>query len=236
MHAIILAGGAGTRLQGRFPDKMKALVPILDKPFIEWQMEWLAQSGIRQVHIAGGLYSDQLKEWADTQSLDMTITFSVEPSPLGTGGALAYAARFIDSGPAFCINGDTLLPGLNLTEMQALLSSEPDFNTIIAVTKIDDAARFGTVKCQDNKVLAFEEKKVPGPGLVNGGVYLIDPAALQAHAPESAFSLEKELFPQWAAAGKIGCIQAPPPLLDMGTEKGYTKMVEWLKNKRHQQQ
>jgi NDP-sugar pyrophosphorylase family protein len=229
MQAVILAGGAGTRLQDLYPGIMKALVPVNGRPFVEWQIAWLREAGIQNIHLAGGLYSEQLKAWYDAQSLFKNLTYSIEPSQLGTGGGLAYALSKMPPGPTFCVNGDSLLPNISLNNMYTRLHAT-SLKAIIAVTAIDNAARFGTIRSENGYVTHFEEKKKPGPGIINGGVYLVRENVFDQASPESSFSIERETFPVLASRHELGCIEAEPPLMDMGTPEGLAEMSAWLEN------
>ena len=86
MQAIILAGGLGTRLRELYPDIPKALVPILGKPFLAWQIEWLRHGGATGIHIAAGHKASAVKDWLKTDPAGAGVTLSEEPQPLGTAG------------------------------------------------------------------------------------------------------------------------------------------------------
>ncbi len=112
---IILCGGRATRLAVLWPDRPKALVPVAGRPFLEWQMEWLARGGVRRIHLAAGHRGEMVIEWlhdwlSRTDSGPDMITCSIEPAPLGTGGGLRYAADRVEGDPVLVLNGDSLLP------------------------------------------------------------------------------------------------------------------------------
>ena len=112
--AVILLGGKGTRIAALHPDIPKALVPVLGRPFLEWQLDALSALGITRIHLAAGHLADRLSDWLSTalpprfSALD--ITLSVEPAPLGTAGALLHALPSLtpDASTLFVLNGDTL--------------------------------------------------------------------------------------------------------------------------------
>ena len=109
-HALILAGGFGTRIKSVVPDQPKALANVLGKPFIVYQLEWLIEQGITHVtlavhHLAGQLQSFA-REWSDKR---LVIDYVYEDEPLGTGGAIANAVfKQKIKGKILVINGDTL--------------------------------------------------------------------------------------------------------------------------------
>lgn len=231
LQAVILLGGAGTRIASLYPDLPKALVPVAGRPFIEHQLLWLARNNIRRVHLAAGIKADRLETWlaaprpSDLRNLD--ITLSREPSPLGTGGALRHLLPILPDAPAFLsFNGDTLTPNLTL-DLPA--PSAPSLAHLWA-SPVDDATRYGTLDLSpDGRVLAFREKSaVRGPAHVNAGIYLLPRPLLETIPSGRPVSLETECLPLWAASGLLLSQPVPPPLLDMGTPDGLAEMTRFL--------
>jgi len=230
MQAIILLGGKGTRLQGLYPDRPKALVPIAGRPFLQWQLEWLERHGIRDTHLAAGHLARTIRDWVSTAGRGNTLTISAEPSPLGTGGSLAFVEPFIRTDPFLILNGDSLLPNLDL---QALADTGQTPGTLItlAITRIESAGRYGTVEFDARKrVTAFREKSAHTGGWINGGVYLARRALLNHIEADKNLSLETDVFPALCAEGQLGVFLSKPPLLDMGTPDGILAMEQYLRN------
>ena len=110
MRAFILAGGLGTRLKPRFGELPKPLAPVGGRPFLARQLEWLAAAGVRDAVLCTGYGADAVRAaLGDGAALGVTLQHSGEEEPLGTGGALQLAARFV-TGPCLVANGDTLAP------------------------------------------------------------------------------------------------------------------------------
>ena len=107
MKAFVLAGGLGTRLQPRFGSLPKPLAPIGGRPFVTRQLEWLAAHGVSRAVMLAGHGAESMRETLGTRAGGVDLEWSVEPEPMGTGGALALAHAFVD-GPALVVNGDTL--------------------------------------------------------------------------------------------------------------------------------
>ena len=120
-QAVILLGGQGTRLAALYPDRPKALVPILGQPFLEWQLDWLRRNGVRRILLAAGHKAEVLDAWlAARPPDDLSITLSREPSPLGTGGALRHVEPRLETPHVLVLNGDSLLPRLQLSTLWKL--------------------------------------------------------------------------------------------------------------------
>ncbi|MBU4285436.1 MAG: nucleotidyltransferase family protein [Verrucomicrobia bacterium] len=230
MQAIILLGGKGTRLQGLYPDLPKALAPIAGRPFLEWQLEWLERHGIRDAHLAAGHLARTIRDWASTAGRGNTITVSAEPAPLGTGGGLKFTEPFIRTDPFLILNGDSLLPNLDLHAL-ADAGQTPGTLITLAITRIESAGRYGTVEFDARKrVTAFREKDAHTGGWINGGVYLARRTLLARIEPDKTASLETDVFPALCAENQLGVFLSEPPLLDMGTPDGIQAMERYLRN------
>lgn len=227
MKAFVLAGGLGTRLKPRFGDLPKPIAPIGGRPFLARQLEWLGARGVRRAVILAGHGADQLQAALGTEVGGVTLEWSVEPEPLGTGGALALAARFVD-GPALVVNGDTLAEADPWTlerdrwERGAIGS--------VALFRVDDATSRGRVECGDGgRVERFVEKDpaFAGPAWVNGGAYAFSPA-LWNHLPAGAHSLERDVLPTLAARGRLHGLACPGRFWDIGTPEDWARAEKEL--------
>jgi NDP-sugar pyrophosphorylase family protein len=250
LQAVILCGGRGTRLSTLYADRPKALVPITGRPFLTWQLEWLARGGVTDVHLAAGHLADVLGAWLAEQargqpeqvsgfkfqvsSFWLRCTLSTEPAPLGTGGGLKFVEPHLVSDPFLVLNGDSLMPRL---DFQALEKAHVEFSkpwktagaATLAVTRIAEAGRYGTVEFDAaQRITAFREKASRTEGFINGGVYLMDRGLLAAIESGKNISIEADTFPALAAAGRLQAAEFPPPLLDMGTPEGIRALEAFL--------
>jgi NDP-sugar pyrophosphorylase family protein len=229
MQAIILAGGQGTRLRKLYPDRPKALVPILFRPFISRQLNELASAGIHSVHIAAGYMASAIRDWMPSGApKNMTVTLSEEPSHLGTAGGLKHIEDLIQTNPFVVVNGDSLLPNLDWHEFMEThrLSSA---TVTLAVTQVNEAGRYGTVEFDaSNLVTAFLEKTERKSGWINGGLYIMNQETMRHIAAGRTFSLEKDVFPVMSWLRTLQVYKSAGPLLDMGTPEGIQQMEKYL--------
>ncbi|MCX6993485.1 MAG: sugar phosphate nucleotidyltransferase, partial [Kiritimatiellaeota bacterium] len=163
-------------MQGLYPGRPKALAPIAGRPFLEWQLAWLARHGIRDVHLAAGHLAQAIRDWVASTPLKSKVTISVEPHHLGTGGGLKFTESFIRTDPFLILNGDSLLPNLDFHAFEGA-GQTPGALITLAITRIESAGRYGTVEFDARKrVTAFREKAAHTGGVgrtggwINGGV------------------------------------------------------------------
>lgn len=223
MKAFVLAGGLGTRLRPRFGDRPKALTPLAGRPFLAHQLEWLARHGVREAVVCAGYGADQLeRELGDGRRWGVTLVYSVEPEPLGTGGALKLAERLV-TGPALIVNGDTLAE----CDPWALERARWEHGAIgaVALYEVADARARGRVECDaGGAVVRFVEKDASfhGPAWVNGGLYAFAPA-LWRRLPAGASSLERDLLPALAAERRLRGFQVEGEFFDIGTPEEWER-------------
>jgi NDP-sugar pyrophosphorylase family protein len=222
MKAFVLAGGLGTRLKPRFGDLPKPLAPIGGKPFLVRQLEWLAGYRIARAVILAGHGAEQLREELGSEAAGVALEWSVETEPLGTGGALKLAERFVD-GPALVVNGDTLAEG----DPWALERERWEHGAVgaVALYGVTDARARGRVELSDTGSIArFVEKDDAWHGVawVNGGAYAFAPR-LWRELPTGASSLERDLLPRLAARGLLHGRRCPGRFWDIGTPEDWER-------------
>jgi NDP-sugar pyrophosphorylase family protein len=232
--AFILAGGLGTRLAAAVPDRPKALAPIGDRPFLDIVFDQLLGLGIeRVVLLLGARHEAILRFLADRKSRrqgrpDLYVQTSIEPAPLGTGGAVRFAHRFA-SEPFFLLNGDTYLD-FDATTL-VTFHQEKDAIVTLAASHQEDTARFGQVDVSpEGFVLRFREKAASsGPGLINGGVYLMDPSLLALIPDGRPVSLEQETFPRLLSQGKrMAAMPQRGDFFDIGTPESHKAFAAFI--------
>lgn len=220
-EAIVLAGGLGTRLQGVIGDLPKPLAPVAGRPFIIWLLDMLAARGIRRVILATGYRGDQIAATLGTERSGMTLVYSQEPQPLGTGGAIALAARQLQGDACFVLNGDTRLT-LEYAEFAAC-ARNAKARLGVALTQVPDVARYGAVRVEDGRIAGLIEKGATGPGYINAGVYWID-RALFADLPGSgSFSFETEVLVPAIVREPVTAFTETSGFIDIGVPEDYRR-------------
>ena len=229
--AVILAGGRGTRLGALTEATPKPLLPVGGVPFLEYVIGNLVRWGIRDIVLSTGYCAEAIRRCLeDGKALGARLRYAEEDSPLGTGGAVRFAAAQLQE-PFFVLNGDTLLDCAFQPLAQLVLGRGAKAG--IVLREVEDAGRFGAVAFLDGHIHGFHEKGQAGSGLINGGVYLLTPAALKA-LPLGPSSLERELFPRLAQEGTLVGTVCNGFFLDMGLPSTYgeaqTLLPAWKKN------
>ena len=199
MIAVVLVGGEGTRLRPLTYTTPKPMLPIANRPFLEHQVEHLRAHGIDRIVLACGYKPDAIQAHFGSE-----LEYVVEPEPLGTGGAIAYAAREAGISETFvACNGD-VLTDLDLTALAAFHRDRKARMTI-ALHPVDDPSRYGVVATDANgAVTAFIEKPPPGTTAeraINAGTYVADPDVLDLVPAGRAVSVEYDVFPQLVGHG-----------------------------------
>ena len=229
MRAIVLVGGHGTRLRPLTNDVPKAMLPIGGVPMIERMVGHLAGHGITEVVLSLGFMPDAFTAaYPDGTCAGTPLHYAVEPEPLDTAGAIAFAAAHagIDasSHDSFLVQNGDILTDL---DVGALVAShrEADAEATIALTAVDDPSRYGVVATDGTgRVLGFVEKPAPGEApsnLVNAGTYVLEPSVLRRITPGVRVSVERQVFPAMVADGTLYAMATEASWIDAGTPATY---------------
>ena len=196
-QAVIMVGGKGTRLLPLTLTRPKPAMPVLDKPFLKYLIESMADAGIEEIFLACGYKSDILAHAiGDGSDMGVRIIYSDEDTPLGTGGAIKRLEDRLD--PVFlAANGDTL------TSVDIAAQIREHFESGAAVTdslsEVDDPSQAGVVRIDgDGRILEFQDKpkrEEACSNLVNSGVYVVDKKVLEYIPNDTFYDFSKDLFP-----------------------------------------
>lgn len=224
MQAIVLVGGEGTRLRPLTYGTPKPMVPIMNVPFLARTLERLYEAGIRDVILPAGYMPQAIVDYfGDGSRLDMTITYVIEETPLGTAGALKNVEEHI-TGRFFVLNGD-VLTSLDLQAMLRYHEEKGGLGTLHLIP-VDDPSAFGcVVHDQTGLVSAFVEKppRDQAPtNEINAGTYLLELEILKEIPAGRNVSIERETFPQVIAAGeKLYAYTTNDYWIDVGRPEQY---------------
>ncbi len=224
MQAVILVGGEGTRLRPLTYQTPKPMVPLCGVPFLERTLWRLRAAGIDHVILAAGYLPEAITQHLGSgDRLGLKLTYVIEEEPRGTAGAIKNVEAHI-TGPFFVLNGD-VLTGLDLRAMLAFHKSKHALATIHLI-RVDDPSPFGAVVHDANgQVARFVEKpprdQAPSDE-INAGTYLLEPSILDAIAPDTSVSIERETFPKVIADGaRVFAFTTNDYWLDVGRPDQY---------------
>lgn len=224
MKAIVLVGGRGTRLRPLTETVPKPALTLVDRPFLAYMVEWLAAHGVDDVVLACGFLPGALREAlaGEEERAGVRIRYVAEPEPLGTAGAIRFAAEQAgDVGETFlALNGD-VLTDLDLTALRDA-HRERGAGATIGLHPVEDSSAYGVVRtAADGEVVEFLEKTgEAAPGEVNAGMYVLDRSVLELIPPGRSVSIEREVFPRLARNGLFG-LRLEGYWMDIGTPERY---------------
>jgi len=226
--AVILAGGLGTRLAPVLPGRQKVAAEIGGKPFLGYMVDALHRAGVRRVLLAAGYRAEQIEEMARRLSRPgLRIDVVVEAEPLGTGGALLNCLGAWGAARALVLNGDTFV-NADLGALAAFHASRPGAKASLLLVPAAAAGRFGVPDIDEQgRIQGFAEKAREGRQWVNGGIYIIEAAALDVVPRQFPCSLERDIFPRWCGDGLFGFKQEAP-FIDIGTPESFAEAEDFL--------
>lgn len=228
--AVILCGGAGLRLKSITGDVPKPMARIVDRPFLELLLVQLKRHGFSRVVLSVGYKHDVIRQYFGEKAFGMDLVYSIEASPLGTGGALGQAADDITTDAALVMNGDSYA-AVDLDRLvQSHRNSRADATIVVMAETRKDA---GSVLVDENgRVEAFAEKSDALNTLYqSAGIYVFNKVLCSVIPRTEKISLEERLFPEWLAKGRrIEAFVFPGTCVDIGTPERYLKAQDLLAN------
>ena len=225
MKAIVLVGGFGTRLRPLTLQVPKQMLPVGQLTMLERVVAKLADHGVDEVVLSLGYQPDAFtSEFPDGMCAGVRLVYAVEPEPLDTAGAIAFAARAAGLDErVLAVNGD-VLTDLDVAELWRRHTHFGGAATI-ALTPVDDPSRYGVVPIDDaGRVEAFIEKPDPGTApsnWINAGTYVLEPSVIASIPTDRKVSIERETFPSLVADGALYAMQSDAYWIDAGTPSAY---------------
>src|SRR3954451_5666903 len=206
MQALILAGGEGTRLRPLTSTIPKPVVPLVDRPFITFMLEWLRRHGVDDVILSTGHMASGVRNvLGDGSGIGIRLRYVEEQEPLGTGGAVKLAESFLDE-RFLVLNGDVLTD----FDLSAQIAAHEAYGATgtLALIAVPDPSAYGLVRLEDGgAVREFVEKPSPDQidtRLVSAGAYVLERSVLDLMPADTNVSIEREVFPRLIGDGLYG--------------------------------
>jgi mannose-1-phosphate guanylyltransferase len=224
MQAVILVGGEGTRLRPLTTTVPKPVMPLVDRPFIVYMLEWLKQHGVEDVVLAMGYLPTAVRNvLGDGSAYGLQLRYVEEPDPRGTAGALKFAESLLDD-RFLMLNGD-VLTDIDLTAQIAQYERTGAVGTL-ALAPVPDPSAYGLVRLEaDNAVREFVEKPSADQidtNLISAGAYVLERSVLEMVPPDLNVSIEREVWPRLVGRGLYG-FPSDAYWLDIGTPERYLR-------------
>ncbi len=227
MKAVILAGGFGTRLRPLTLEQPKPIVPIFDRPFLYHQIDLLRQvPDIDEVILSLNYRPDRIEALVgDGADAGLPVRYRVEPEPLGTGGAIRFAAEGVTE-TLLVFNGD-VLTGIDLAAVVRRHRERQALATIV-LTPVENPSAYGLVETDgEGNVQRFLEKPSADEitcNTINAGIYVLEPEPLERIPAGERWSVERQYFPSLVERGEtfVGFVD-DGYWLDIGTPASYVR-------------
>ncbi|MBI2774060.1 MAG: NTP transferase domain-containing protein [Chloroflexi bacterium] len=205
MRAVVMAGGEGSRLRPLTISRPKPMVSIVDKPCLGHILDLLKRHGITEAFVTLQYLAATIQDaYGDGGPVGMRLHYSVEESPLGTGGSVRQIGEALGTEPFLVISGDALTD-IDLSALSTF-HCEKKAAVTLCLKHVPDPLEYGVVITDgDGRVVKFLEKPSWGEvfsDTINTGIYVIDPRVLQRYEVGSSFDFSKDLFPQLLADGE----------------------------------
>src|SRR5215213_9683155 len=224
MQAVVLVGGQGTRLRPLTYDIPKSLVPLRNRPFIGYMLDFLRGAGLDGAVLSLGYLPDPIQAYlCDKQDLvGFSVDYAVEDHALGTAGGIKNAEKYLDD-TLVVVNGD-VLTGMDLSRAIQVHKASDALATIV-LTSVEDPTAYGLVEV-DHEMLVhrFIEKPAADEvttNLVNAGVYVLETEVLRLIPANREVSIEREIFPELQDSGRLRAHITGSYWRDIGTPRSY---------------
>ena len=227
MEAIVLAGGAGSRLQSVLKDIPKPMALVNGRPFLEYVLNHLHKHAVTKVILSVGYKKEVIQDYFGSCYKAISIEYAVEETPLGTGGGIRRSLLLAQSSPVLVINGDTLFR-VEIGEL-CTIHREKAADVTIAAKYLDDLGRYGAVQFNETgRLISFVEKTNSKDGHINGGVYVMNKDLFVPFSLPSAFSFETDFLQERVADLNIHVVPSDDYFIDIGIPSDYEKAQEEL--------
>jgi mannose-1-phosphate guanylyltransferase len=226
VNAVVLVGGFGTRLRPLTLQTPKQMLPVVDRPMIEWVIGHLGRHGVDRAVLALGYRSDDFAAaYPSGRCAGVELHYAVEDEPLDTAGAIRFAAGVAGIRDRFVVMNGDVLTDLDITALVDF-HDRAGAEATISLHEVPDPSRYGVVATDpDGRVTAFVEKPPAGTApsnFINAGTYVLEPSVLDRIDADRRVSIERATFP--AIVHDRALFAAPDGgvyWLDTGTPEDY---------------
>jgi mannose-1-phosphate guanylyltransferase len=233
MQALILVGGEATRLRPLTCNMPKAMVPVLNTPFLEHVIRYLGGHHVKDIVLAQGHLPRPMEDYFnDGSRFDTKLTYALEARRMNTAGAVKNAEQFLD-GRFYVLNGD-IFTDLDMTDMLRF-HMEKKARVTIALTPVENPTAYGLIETTpEGRVTRFLEKPTwdqVTTNMINAGTYILEPEVLKDIPPQTNYSFERQLFPALLARGEpVYAYSSTSYWIDIGTPEKYLQVHQDLLN------
>ena len=232
MQAIILAGGLGTRLKSVVADKPKVLSPVAGKPFLYYIIEYLQKQGVDKYIFALGYLSEQVIVFLKENYLHLEYQYTIEETPLGTGGGIKKAIQLATEENVLIVNADTFFE-MNIQQLFSFhIASKAHCTVSLKLMKNFD--RYGSVELENEtqNIISFKEKTFMQEGYINAGYLILNKNCflLTTKNLPHIFSFEKDFLEKNVDAMLIKGFPYDGYFIDIGIPEDFNIAQEVFKN------
>jgi len=232
MQAIIIAGGKGTRLRPLTLSCPKPMLPLLQRPYLEWLVWRCTEAGITNILLNVHYHAEQVMDYfGDGSRFSAKIGYVVETEPLDTAGAILLAKPQLTGETLIVFNAD-ILTDLDLRQL-IQFHRQQNADATLTLTRVPDVRPFGLVELAGDRIVRFHEKPSPheaevflkrGIDTVNAGTYILEPKIFQHYTANQPLSFERVVFPHTLERGyKMQGFVWQGYWLDLGTPAKYVQ-------------
>ncbi len=227
MKAVILAGGPGTRLRPLTCTRPKLLMPIANRPLLDWTFERLSWAGVSEAVLAVNYLAETIRQYFGEGKYGIKVKYSLEPRAMGTAGPVKLAEKLLtleEDEILLIMNGDIWsdIEFFKLSENHRHNMARGAVATL-TLYEVEDVSRYGVVDLQpDGRITGFHEKpsKAVKSRLINAGVYASS-REIFSYLEERKMSFEREVFPKLAEEGKLYGVKHEGDWGDVGKIEDY---------------
>ena len=222
MQALVLVGGEGTRLRPLTRTVPKPIIPLVDRPFLRYMLDWLGRHGVEEVILSIGFLARGVREGLGEEIPGgPRIRYVEEPDRRGTAGAIKFAEELLED-RFLALNGDVLTD----LDLGALVRRHEEAGAVatLALYPVDDPTAYGLVRrAEDGEILEFLEKPEPDQidtDEISAGAYVLERSVLDLIPSDREVSIEREVFPRLVGEG-LYAERLEGYWMDIGTPERY---------------